>query len=75
MTGVCACRSHIWRDASLRQLFHRWHCNSSGSLFVPSPEQWELDLADVLPLQVPPPVPARTERSEGGPRQAVAHGR
>lgn len=67
MIGRCACGSRIWRDGSLRDSFHRLICETGAAGFAPSPEQWELGLGDVLPLQVPPaertvPSEARADR-------------
>lgn len=51
----------FWRSAELARIFNALFPDVSA--FAPSPEQWELDLGDLLPLQTRP---ARSERSERG---------
>jgi hypothetical protein len=41
--------------------------------FCPHPDQWELDLGDMLPLAVGPCGVGRSERSERGRRRLVCH--
>ena len=65
MSRPCSFSASEWDRAEEwfgRSLDHGDGCEH----FVCSPEQWELALPDVLPLQVPPAVAGRTERSEGG---------
>lgn len=50
-----------WRDPELQSLAAKLFPETA--VFTPSPDQWEFDLGDRLPLQARP---ARTERSEGG---------
>jgi hypothetical protein len=51
----------VWRSAELESLFSALF--PAGAIYCPSPDHWEMDLGDLLPLQVQR---ARSERSERG---------
>ena len=71
MSLVNWAHARTWRDETLADLAVKLF--PDVAVHAPSPDQWEMDLGDTLPLQARA---ARTERSEGArPSSAACLGR